>query len=356
MTESSYFMPPEWALHKATWLSWPHRLETWPGNFGPIPAVFVEIISWLSSSEEVHINVLDEAMEREVSALLRNSRHHEIQLERIFLHRIPTNDAWCRDHGPNFVFRHTAGRIEKIIVNWDYNAWGEKYKPYDEDRAVPERIASLQQLDIVSPGMVLEGGSIDVNGKGLLLTSEACLLNPNRNPSLNREDIERELGKYLGIEKVLWLGDGIVGDDTDGHVDDMARFVNETTIVIALEENPSDENYAALQENYQRLQSYTDLSGNPLKVLKLPMPSPVYFNGDRLPASSANFYIANTVVLVPTYRCSQDLIALEILQECFPGRNIVGIDCSDLVWGLGAIHCLTHEEPELAFDETISQI
>jgi len=347
MTEFSYFMPPEWALHKATWLSWPHRLETWPGKFEPIPALFVEIISWLSSSEEVHINVLDEAMEREVLALLHSSLHQQIQLERIYLHRIPANDAWCRDHGPNFVFRSTAGHVEKVIVNWDYNAWGEKYSPFDADQAVPERIAALQQLDIVFPGMVLEGGSIDVNGKGLLLTSEACLLNPNRNPSLKREDIERQLGRYLGIEKVLWLGDGIAGDDTDGHVDDMARFVNETTIVIAVEENHSDVNYDALQENYKRLLSYTDLSGNPLTVLKLPMPSPVSFSGERLPASYANFYIANTVVLVPTYRCSQDQAAIAILQECFPGRNVVGIDCTDLVWGLGAIHCLTHEEPEL---------
>ncbi len=347
MTECRYFMPPEWALHKATWLSWPHRLATWPGKFEPIPEVFVEIISWLSSSEEVHINVLDEVMEREVFALLRNSRHQQIQMERIFLHRIPTNDAWCRDHGPNFVFRRTECCTEKIILNWEYNAWGEKYSSYADDNAVPERIASLQQLPLVSPAMVLEGGSIDVNGKGLLLTSEACLLNPNRNPSMNREEIERELGRYLGIEKVLWLGDGIVGDDTDGHVDDMARFVNETTIVIAVEENPSDENYDALQENYTRLQRYTDLSGNPLHVLKLPMPSPVYFDGERLPASYANFYIANTVVLVPTYRCSQDLTAMEILQACFPERKVVGIDCYDLVWGLGAIHCITHEEPEL---------
>ncbi len=347
MTESSYFMPPEWAFHKATWLSWPHRLETWPGKFEPVPAVFVEIISWLSSSEEVHINVLDEAMEREVYALLCNSRHEQIQLERIFFHRIPTNDAWCRDHGPNFVFRTTDGRVEKIIVNWAYNAWGEKYKSYADDNAVPERIASLLHLPLVSPGMVLEGGSIDVNGKGILLTSEACLLNPNRNPSLSREEIEQELCRYLGIEKVLWLGDGIVGDDTDGHVDDMARFVNETTIAIAVEEDPFDANYEVLQANLKRLQRYTDLNGNPFKVLKLPMPSAVYFNGDRLPASYANFYIANTVVLVPTYRCSQDFEAIEILQECFPERNVIGIDCSDLVWGLGAIHCITHEEPEL---------
>lgn len=347
MTECSYFMPPEWALHKATWLSWPHRLETWPGKFDPIPAVFVEIISWLSSSENVHINVLNEAMEHEVYELLWNSRHQQIQIDRIFFHRIPTNDAWCRDHGPNFVFRSINGTREKVIINWDYNAWGEKYPSYADDNAVPERIASLMQLPLVSPGMVLEGGSMDVNGKGLLLTSEACLLNPNRNPKLSRDDIERELGKYLGIKKVLWLGDGIVGDDTDGHVDDMARFVNETTIVTAVEENPSDENYGPLQENFKRLQQCTDLTGHPLTVLQLPMPSPVYYNEERLPASYANFYIANTVVLVPVYRCSQDLEAIEILQKCFPERKVIGIDCTDLVWGLGAIHCITHEEPEV---------
>jgi len=347
MTECGYFMPPEWALHKATWLSWPHRVETWPGKFDPVPAVFVEIISWLSSSEEVHINVLHEAMERNVLALLVNSGHEKLVMERVFLHRIPTDDAWCRDHGPNYVFRRTKALTEKIIINWDYNAWGRKYKNYAEDSAVPERIASLQKLTLVSPGMVLEGGSIDVNGKGLLLTSEACLLNPNRNPGLSREQIEQKLRTYLGIEKVLWLGDGIVGDDTDGHVDDMARFVNENTVVIAVEEDPSDENYKPLQENYKRLQCYTDLNGNLLNVLTLPMPSPVYFHGDRLPASYANFYIANSVVLVPTYRCSQDSIAIQILQECFPERNVIGIDCFDLVWGLGAIHCITHEEPEL---------
>jgi agmatine deiminase len=245
------------------------------------------------------------------------------------------------------VFRQKEGKSEKIILNWEYNAWGEKYTSYHEDNAVPERIASMQQLPLVSPGMVLEGGSIDVNGKGLLLTSEACLLNPNRNPALSREQIEQELRRYLGIEKVLWLGDGIVGDDTDGHVDDMARFVNETTVVIAVEDDPDDVNYEALQENYRRLKTYTDLNGNPLTVVTLPMPSPLSYDGFRLPASYANFYIANTVVLVPTYNCPQDQQAIDILQKFFPGRRVVGIDCTDLVWGLGAIHCITHEEPAL---------
>jgi agmatine deiminase len=347
MTELSYYMPPEWAFHKATWLSWPHKLESWPGKFEPVPAVFVEIASWLSSSEEVHINVLDETMEREVLELFRNSTHEQLQLDRIFFHRIPTNDAWCRDHGPNYVFRQNGGRVEKIILDWEFNAWGIKYEPFDDDNAVPQRIAVQQQIPFVSPGIVLEGGSIDVNGKGLLLTTEACLLNPNRNPEMSREAIERELGRYLGIKKVLWLGDGIAGDDTDGHVDDMARFVNENTVVIAFEDDPSDENYTPLQENYTLLKSFTDVEGNPLQVVKLPMPAPVYFDGERLPASYANFYIANSVVLVPTYRCSRDAEAIEVLQHCFPDRKIIGIDCFDLVWGLGAIHCITHEEPEL---------
>ncbi len=340
-----YYMPPEWALHQATWLSWPHRQETWPGKFEPVPSVFVEIAAWLSSSEEVHINVLDEAMEREVSVLFAHSCHPELRRERIILHKIPTNDAWCRDHGPNFVFHLNEGKSEKVIMNWNFNAWGRKYPAFQDDNAVPATIAALQQVPIVTPGIVLEGGSIDVNGNGLLLTSEACLLNPNRNPSMSREQIEQELGRYLGIKKVLWLGEGIIGDDTDGHVDDMSRFVNENTIVTAVEERIDDDNYVALQENYERLKQFTDLEGKPLNIVALPMPSPVIYDDFRLPASYANFYIANTVVLVPTYRCAQDEKAIQILQRFFPERRVVGIDCTDLIWGLGAIHCITHEEP-----------
>ncbi|NTW10720.1 MAG: agmatine deiminase family protein [Chlorobiaceae bacterium] len=346
MAEQRYFMPPEWAFHKATWLSWPHKLASWPGKFEPVPAVFAEIASWLSSSEEVHINVLDETMERNALEVISSLGHDQLRMDRIFFHRIPTNDSWCRDHGPNYVFRESAGRREKVVIDWEYNAWGGKYEPYDDDNAVPRRVASLQGLPLVSTGMVLEGGAIDVNGNGLLLTTEACLLNPNRNPSMSRSDIEQELGRYLGIEKVLWLGDGIAGDDTDGHVDDMARFVNESTVVITVEDNPEDENFLPLQANYALLKTFTDQRGNPLQVKKLPMPAPVFFEGERLPASYANFYIANTVVLVPLYRCPQDQEAIAVLQECFPGRRVAGIDCSDLIWGLGAIHCITHEEPE----------
>jgi len=338
-------MPPEWAAHKATWLSWPHKLESWPGKFEPVPFVFAEIAAWLSTSEEVHINVLDDEMARNARELIGADPHAEAVMDRIFFHCIPTNDAWCRDHGPNYVFSQEDERMEKVIVNWEYNAWGGKYEPYDDDNAVPERVGSLQHLQVVSTGMVLEGGAIDVNGKGLLLTTEACLLNPNRNPAMSRHEIEGELLKYLGARKVIWLGDGIAGDDTDGHVDDMSRFVDEITVVTAVEDDPEDENYLPLKENYERLTQCSDLEGRPLQIIRLPMPEPVYFDGERLPASYANFYIANSLVLVPTYRSSRDRIALDLLQGCFPYRKVVGIDCSDLIWGLGAIHCITHEEP-----------
>ncbi len=345
MLTNRYTMPPEWAPHKATWLSWPHKLESWPGKFEPVPFVFAEIAAWLSTSEEVHINVLDDEMAGNARELIGADPHAEAVMDRIFFHCIPTNDAWCRDHGPNYVFLHEDERMEKVIVNWEYNAWGGKYEPYDDDNAVPERVGILQRLRVVSTGMVLEGGAIDVNGKGLLLTTEACLLNPNRNPEMSRLEIEGELLKYLGARKVIWLGEGIAGDDTDGHVDDMSRFVNERTVVTAVEDDPEDENYFPLKENYERLKKCTDLEGRPLQIIRLPMPEPVYFEGERLPASYANFYIANSVVLVPIYRSSRDRIALDLLQECFPDRKVVGIDCSDLIWGLGAIHCITHEEP-----------
>ncbi|MDP8305308.1 MAG: agmatine deiminase family protein [Candidatus Chlorobium antarcticum] len=345
MEEPFCRMPPEWAPHKATWLSWPHKLESWPGKFEPVPAVFAELASWLSSSEEVHINVLDEAMEAGVRKLIMEMGHPELRMERIFFHCIPTNDAWCRDHGPNFVCRDADGKTEKVILDWEFNAWGGKYEPFDDDNAVPSRVAALSGLPALKPGMVLEGGAIDVNGGGLLLTTEACLLNPNRNPSMSRSEIEESLRRWLGAEKVLWLGDGIAGDDTDGHVDDMARFVNETTVVIAVEDNPEDENYLPLQHNCQLLKGFTDTHGETLSVVKLPMPEPLFYEGERLPASYANFYIANSVVLVPVYGCNRDCEALAVLQSCFPQRRVVGIDCRDLVWGLGAIHCVTHEEP-----------
>lgn len=338
-------MPPEWAHHEATWLSWPHKEVSWPGKFWPVPDVFATIAAQLCRYETVHVNVLDDTMEGDARERIKSRVKRQGDMCRICFHHIQTDDAWCRDHGPNYVHCIQGGYTRKVVVDWDYNAWGGKYEPYNNDNAVPQKIALLQDLPAIKPGMVLEGGAIDVNGSGLLLTTEACLLNPNRNPSMTKEEIEGKLMLYLGIEKILWLKKGIVGDDTDGHVDDVARFVDEKTVVIAVEEDPADENFEILRENYRLLQQYADIRDKPLRVVKLPMPDPVFYENERLPASYANFYIANRQVLVPTYRCSRDKIALDVLEKCFPSREVIGVDCTDLVWGLGAIHCVTHEEP-----------
>ena len=338
-------MPPEWAHHEATWLSWPHKEASWPGKFGPVPDVFATIAALLCRYETVHVNVLDDTMESDARERIKSRVKRQEDMCRICFHHIQTDDAWCRDHGPNYAYRTQGGHTRKVVLDWEYNAWGGKYEPYNNDNAVPQKIALLQDLPAIKPGMVLEGGAIDVSGSGLLLTTEACLLNTNRNPSMTKEEIEGKLMLYLGIEKILWLKEGIVGDDTDGHVDDMARFVNEKTVVIAVEEDPADENFDILRENYRLLQQYADIQGRPLRVVRLPMPDPVFYENERLPASYANFYIANRQVLVPTYRCSKDKIALDVLEKCFPSRKVIGVDCTDLVWGLGAIHCVTHEEP-----------
>jgi agmatine deiminase len=332
-------MPAEWEPHEATWLSWPHKAESWPGAFEPVPGIFVEIARLLAQSELVRINVADEERAAEVRALLLRGG---VDLAAVRFHLIPTDDSWVRDHGPIYVVR--GG--ERAIINWGYNAWGDKYPPYNLDDQVPARIAAESGEQVFTPGIVMEGGSLDVNGRGTLLTTEACLLNPNRNPQLSRGEIEGYLRDYLGVSRVLWLGDGIVGDDTDGHVDDLTRFVTADTVVTALEEDPADENYRPLRENHERLRTMTDQDGRGLRVVTLPMPGPVYFDGQRLPASYANFYIANRAVLVPTYRHANDARALHILQDLFPDRSVVGIDCTHLVWGLGAIHCVTQQQPK----------
>ena len=345
-SQLGYRMPPEWVTHKATWLSWPHNPNTWPNKpLEPVQATFVEIIRFLVPHEEVHINVTGEQMEQEIRELVKKSGITRDNVGNIYYHHFPTNDAWCRDHGPNYILREHNGKVEKAIIDWGYNAWGGKYPPFDLDDEIPTKIAQWQGLPCFKPPMILEGGSIDVNGKGSLLTTSACLLNPNRNPHLSKLQIEQYLKDYLGVSNVLWLGEGIAGDDTDGHIDDITRFVNPTTIVTAIEEDKSDENYEPLKENYERLKTMTDQDGKPFNIITIPMPEPVYEQEQRLPASYANFYIANNVVLVPTYRCTNDIKALEILQKCFPTRRVQGIDCTDLIWGLGAIHCVTHEEP-----------
>jgi len=338
-------MPAEWEPHAATWLTWPHKEASWPGNFKPIPPVWVEMVRALATHEGVNILVNDNAAATQVRGLLRAAQVPETN---VALFEMRTDDAWIRDHGPTFLTRRADGATELAAVDWIYNAWGGKYPPWDQDDVIPQQIAARLGIPMFQPGIVLEGGSIDVNGRGTLLTTEACLLNPNRNPQLSRAQIEQHLRDFLGVRHILWLGDGIVGDDTDGHIDDLARFVDPTTVVTVLESNRHDENYAPLHANYDRLQGMTDQDGRPLRVLTLPMPAPVHYDGQRLPASYANFYIANGVVLVPVFDDPNDAVALQTLQELFPQRRAVGIHARELVWGLGAFHCVTQQQPAIS--------
>jgi len=371
-------MPAEWEPHEGTWLSWPHNPRTWVGNFGPIPSVFVEIVGALCDSENVHISVRDAASETAVRQLLKNSN---LDSESIRFYHIPTNDAWARDHGPVFIVRDSAdtarssrliravaetdapGSQSKIqnpkskiaVVDWKFNSWGEKYPPWDDDDAVPERVAELLKLPCFSPRMVLEGGSIEVNGKGTVLTTESVLLNPNRNPQLSRKQIEDRLEEYLAARHAVWLGDGIAGDDTDGHIDDLSRFVNATTVLTVAEDDPADINYRALHENFERLKAARDQDGKALEIVKLPTPGKVFRGAvhggrpaeERLPASYANFYIGNGAVLVPVFGHENDAKVLGLLGEFHTGRKVVGIRCNDLVGGYGAIHCVTQQQPSV---------
>jgi agmatine deiminase len=304
--------------------------------------IFAEIVRQLVPHEEVHVLVGDQDQETAVREVLHAAL---VPNERVFFHRHPTDDAWCRDHGPIFLQREHDGRREELVLDWGFNAWGGKYPPFDLDDAVPTRIAGELGLPVVAPGIVLEGGSIEVNGAGTLLTTEQCLLNPNRNPTLGKQEIEGYLREYLGVRKILWLGDGIEGDDTDGHVDDLTRFVDPGTVVTAVEDDPRDANCAPLRDNLERLRGMTDQDGRPLRIVELPMPPALYHEGRRLPASYANFYIANGVVVMPGYDAARDAAARAVLERLFPGRRVATVDCTDLVWGLGAVHCVTQQWP-----------
>ncbi len=338
-----YRMPAEWERHEATWFTWP-RPEgiSFPDKYDTVPPVYATLIKHLVQGEDVHINVWHAEMEAWVRGLLEKER---TPMARVCFHHFPSYEPWCRDHGPIFLVREQHGKRERAIVDWGYNAWGNKYPPFDLDDAVPQHVAKLRGLPLFSPGIVMEGGAIDVNGCGTLLTTESCLLNPNRNPHLNQAQIEQYLKDYLGVTNILWLGDGIAGDDTDGHVDDLTRFVGPNTVVTVVEENPADENHRPLNDNLKRLRAMNDETGRPLRVVELPMPALREIDGQRMPASYANFYIANGIVLVPTYRDANDTRALEILQREFPGRRVIGVDSTELIWGLGSFHCISQQEP-----------
>jgi len=344
-TALGYRMPAEWEPHAATWIAWPHAREDWPGKFAAIPLVYVEVVRHLVPGERVRILVDDEATERSVRRLLARAG---IDLLRVDFFRIPTDRSWTRDYCPLWVRRDDG---DLGLVNWKFNAWA-KYPNWKRDDAVTDRLAKKLQRPQWKPAidtrrLLLEGGSIDVNGGGTLLTTEECLLSPvqARNPGVERAALEQALAGHLGIRKVLWLGRGIAGDDTHGHVDDLARFVDTQTVVLASEDDKEDVNYEPLRENHERLARMTNQDGAPLRLVKLPMPSPLFFDGQRLPASYANFYIGNEAVLVPTFNDKRDREALAILADLFPTRLVVGIHAVDLVWGLGTLHCMTQQEP-----------
>jgi agmatine deiminase len=333
-----FHMPAEWAPHRATWLSWPHNRDTWSDELEHVEHTMAKVVRLLSNYEAVYINVNDAAHEQHVRRVLDAAG--VFGTVRFF--HIPTDDAWIRDHGAIFVL-HSQRRLLAATV-WGFNSWGGKY-PWARDAQVAPRMAQLLGVPAFEGGMILEGGSIETNGAGLLLTTEQCLLHPNRNPQLSKEAIEERLKAFLGIKQVLWLGQGLAGDDTDGHVDDLARFVAEDTVVIAVETDPGDPNYEVLQENLDRLQAARLPDGRPLQLITLPMPEPVEIADMRVPATYANFYIANHLVLMPAYGCRQDAEALEILTRCFPERTVVPIDCRAIIRGLGALHCLTQQVP-----------
>jgi agmatine deiminase len=366
-SELGYRMPAEWHRHTATWLTWPKDPETWPDRVPRVQEIFLQMMTALAPHETVNLLVDDEATEQTVRA-----RCTFPAAENIRIHQIPTVDSWIRDYGPNFL---VSDKLQLVVApgempapdtidklkfighsvgynDWIFNAWGNKYEELKQDDSIPARLESLLKLPRFEPGIVMEGGSIEVNGAGSVLTTEQCLLNPNRNPDLGGNDIEQYLKDYLGVEKVLWLGEGIVGDDTDGHIDDIARFATPNLIVCAVEDDPQDANYELLQENLSRLKQMTDAKGRPFEIVTLPMPGVVggkstdNRNLDRLPASYANFYIANNVVLAPIFGHANDTRALETLQGLFKDRRVVGINCEPLVWGMGTIHCVTQQQPK----------
>jgi agmatine deiminase len=333
-------MPAAWEPQAAIWLSWPHKRSTWPGRFRAIPPTFARIVAAISRFEDVRINAAAPLHAR----AKRLCAAAGADLARVTFYNHPTNDAWCRDHGPIFVRHRRTGEV--AITDWRYNAWGGKYPPFDLDDKIPARIARHLGLRRFANTMVLEGGSIDVNGRGLLLTSEQCLLNKNRNPHLTRPQIEQNLREYLGVKTILWLGDGIVGDDTDGHIDDLTRFYKPDGFITAIETNRRDPNHRILEENLDRLTAMRTPAGRKFDLVTLPMPHPMAFQGQRVPASYANFLILNDAVLVPTFRQKKrDAAACAIIGDCFPGREIVPVDCHDLIWGLGTLHCISQQQP-----------
>ncbi|MBI4372814.1 MAG: agmatine deiminase family protein [Candidatus Omnitrophica bacterium] len=335
-----YRMPAEWELHEATWLSWPHDVETWPDQLPELESIYLEMIGHLVQGEKVHILVHDEKSQVYVSEKLKQKRSQK----NVFIHLIETDSPWIRDYGPIFL----TGKPKKTAFSsWIFNAWGRKYAAFQKDNQVPEKMGRILEIERFKVDVVLEGGAIDVNGLGSALAVEASCLNPNRNPDLSRKDMERYLNDFLGIRHMIWLEEGIFGDDTDGHIDEVARFVAPRTVVAALEENQQSQNFKVLRKNWERLSQSLDQDGKRLKVITIPMPEKVEIKGKSCPASYANFYIGNKVVLVPIFHQKMDQIALGILKDIFRDRQVIGISAVPLIYGLGAFHCMTQQQPNV---------
>lgn len=338
--ELGFRFPAEWEKHEATWLTWPHNDDSFPGKVESIYPLYMQFVKEIAKGEKVRINVPDGFHIAKIKEFVIRFGVNESNVE-LFIH--PSNDVWCRDHGPSFLINKGSER-PKLIVNWEYNAWGGKYPSY-LDNEISRKIATYYNLPIIEPGIVMEGGSVDFNGNGTIITTTACLLNKNRNPHLNIHQIESFLRNYYCIDQILWLGEGIAGDDTDGHIDDITRFINEDTVITMVETDEKDVNFQHLKENISALKKMRLLDGKQLNIIELPMPSAVIYNNTRLPASYANFYISNSSVIVPTFRCKNDDVALKILSECFKDRPVIGIDSTEIVWGFGSFHCLSQQEP-----------
>lgn len=342
-SDAGYYMPPEWYPQEGTWLAWPHNEETFGGYLNDVEEIYCKFIAALLPDQKVFLLVNDGDMEKRVISRLNQTKID--WKNNLIFYQIPTIDVWIRDYGPTYLLNN-EGEEDLAIINWQFNAWGGKYLDLAMDTVIPYELNKQISLPVYEPSFILEGGSIDVNESGCVLTTKQCLLNDNRNPEFSQFEIEQVLLHFLGKQKVLWLGEGIEGDDTDGHVDDIARFVNDNTIACAYTDDKTDPNFPILDENYKQLEKMTNIDGKSFNVVKIPMPEDIFLGKDKMPASYLNFYIGTEVVVIPIFNCPTDKIAIKMLEKLFPNRKVLGIDCTCLVYGFGGLHCVSQQVPK----------